>query len=216
MADHIQAGGGRRPPTSDSVDFTMMYAAHAAFARDLRRLGRGYEHGQARTPAALAHWAAFTKQLHIHHRAEDTALWPPLRDAALRPDEIGVLDQMEAEHAQIGPQLERIDAALVSDNGALLGAGIQALTSTLTAHMRHEEDDALPLVESHLGAAGWAKFVGAIRKTQGLRGAAEFLPWLLDDAPTDVQARVLGMLPPPVRFLYRRNWAPKYRRVAGI
>ena len=212
MSDDIQAGKGHRPLATKSVDFTMMYVAHAAFTRDLRRLSRENERGQARTPVARAQWAMFTKQLHIHHRAEDTALWPLLRAAALRPDESDVIDQMEREHAQIDPQLERIDVAFASDDGALLGEEIQALASTLTAHMRHEEDAALPLVEAHLGAAGWAKFGAAIRQTQGLRGAAEYLPWLLDDVSTEVQAKVLKMLPPPVRFLYRRSWAPAYRR----
>lgn len=216
MSDHIRAGKGHQPSPANSVDFTMMYVAHAAFARDLRWLGRGCERGQAQTPAARARWATFTKQLHIHHRAEDTALWPLLRAAALRPDESDVLDQMELEHAQIDPQLERIEGAFALDNEALLGEGIQALASTLTAHMRHEEDEALPLIERRLGVAGWAKFGAAIRKTQGLRGAAEYLPWLLDDAPAEVEARVLKMLPPPVRYLYRRKWAPKYHRMAGI
>ncbi len=62
---------------------------------------------------------------------------------------------------------------------------------------------------------GWAAFTTTIRKTQGLRGGAEFLPWLLDGASEGTQANVLGMLPPPVRFLYHWIWAPKYYRTVG-
>ncbi|SBW23368.1 hemerythrin domain-containing protein [Protofrankia symbiont of Coriaria ruscifolia] len=216
MTNSTNAGNDHTSPLAGTVDFTMMYAAHAAFTRDLQRLRLAYERGDVRTPAARARWATFTKQIHIHHQAEDTALWPLLRNKALRPDEITVLDEMEAEHAQIDPHLEHIDNALASDNAASLMESIDTFATSLTVHMRHEENEALPLVEAYLGPDGWAAFTATIRKTQGLRGGAEFLPWLLDDASEVIQAKVLGLLPPPVRFLYRRIWAPKYHRIAGI
>ncbi len=216
MTNNTNTGNDRTSPLAGKVDFTMMYVAHAAFTRDLQRLRLAYERGHVRTPATRARWAMFTKQLHIHHQAEDTALWPLLRNKALRPDEVTLLDEMEAEHAQIDPYLEHIDDALASDNAASLIESVDAFTMSLTTHMRHEENEALPLVEAYIGPAGWAAFTATIRKTQGLRGGADFLPWLLDDTSEVIQAKVLGMLPPPVRFLYRRIWAPKYYRAAGV
>jgi hypothetical protein len=44
----------------------------------------------------------------------------------------------------------------------------------------------------------------------GLKGAAEFFPWLLrgmDDVRTE---RVLGVLPAPLRWAYRRRWQPRW------
>ena len=78
--------------------------------------------------------------------------------------------------------------------------------------MKHEEDQALPLVEAHLGPGGWAAFRKATGKIQGLKGGAEFFPWMLDGAPADTAKRVLGMLPPPARLLYRAVWRPGYAR----
>ena len=60
--------------------------------------------------------------------------------------------------------------------------------------------------------AGWAAFRKAAGKSQGLRGGAELFPWMLDGAPADTSKRVLGMLPPPARLLYRAVWRPGYGR----
>jgi iron-sulfur cluster repair protein YtfE (RIC family) len=162
--------------------------------------------------ADLAMWNVFTKQLHIHHRAEDTALWPPLRAAAISPADASTLDAMELEHAQIDPHLEQIQHAIDSSDPEALKRSIQLLTDGLATHMRHEENAALPLIETYLGPAGWAAFTTTFRETQGIRGAATYFPWLLDDAPKDVRTKVLAMLPPPARVLYRTVWAPRYRR----
>jgi hypothetical protein len=128
------------------------------------------------------------------------------------PEEVAVLDAMEAEHAEIDPRLNAVDAALdVGDSPALYG-DVRELSEGLGAHMRHEEEEALPLVAARLGRAGWYAFTEHIRKVQGLRGAAAYLPWLLDDAPAPTRRFVLGLLPPPARLLYRWVWAPRYRR----
>jgi hypothetical protein len=203
---------GERQVLNGSVDFSMMYAAHDAFSRDLRRLAVAYSTGSAGTPATRALWATFEEQLHLHHRMEDEALWPPLRAAVGDGPGAEVLDAMAAEHAEIDPCLEAIDDALQGHDLATLGARVRAATSLLGNHMRHEENAALPLVETHLGPAGWAAFGRHIRKAQGLRGAATYLPWLLDDMPTPTAQRVLSLLPPPARVLYRRVWLPRYRR----
>jgi hypothetical protein len=206
---------GERTPLNGKVDFTMMYVAHDAFTRDLHRMAVAGERGVAWTTETQAGWAMFTKQLHVHHRTEDTALWPALRAQPLQPDEVAVLEQMEIEHAQIDPELERVDHALADHDSHRLVAAVQALAADLSAHMRHEENAALPLIETHLGPAGWDAFGREIRRTQGgLRGGATYLPWVLDGASPSMQAKVLAQLPPPARILYRRVWAPKYSRAA--
>lgn len=203
----------RYRPLPGAVDFTFMYAGHDAFRRDLNRLTRAADAGRATDPATLAGWATFKNQLHIHHSIEDTALWPPLRAKVTnRPDHTAVLDAMEAEHAQIDPLLARVDTALAAGRRPGLAEAVIELTEVLGAHMTHEEQQALPLVESYLGAKGWDAFRDAIRQRQGLRGAAEFLPWLLDGAPEELSKRVLRELPAPARLIYRTAWLPAYRR----
>jgi iron-sulfur cluster repair protein YtfE (RIC family) len=204
-----------RQPLDGKVDFSMMYAAHDAFTRHLERFASAIEHGRAATPQTRAGWVMFKGQLHLHHTTEDKTLWPKLRAAVSRPDEVAVLDAMELEHAQLDPLLERIDVAMTAVDTVILAASVQALIDSLGAHMRHEENEALPLVETHLGPDGWAAFGQDIRKSQGIRGAAVYLPWLFDGAPEGTRTEVLGLLPRPARFLYRRFWEPRYRRAVG-
>ncbi|HEY3632780.1 MAG TPA: hemerythrin domain-containing protein [Jatrophihabitantaceae bacterium] len=200
-----------RAPVIGDVDFTMMYVGHDAFIRDLRRMAAAVEAG-AITPSVRTGWAMFAHQLHVHHTAEDEALWPPLRAKVEAADEDAVLDQMELEHAALEPLLERIDRALADRDDVGLREPVGALRAGLTAHMRHEEDAALPLVAKHLGPDGWRAFGQHFRTTQGLRGAVGFFPWLLDDTPAPTEAHVLKIVPPPVRLLYRAVWKPRYQR----
>ena len=202
----------RARPAPGRVDFTVMYAAHDAFDRDLSRLTEAVRSGRTADPAVRAGWATFKNQLHLHHTAEDVALWPALRRQVTEPAQIAVLDAMEAEHARIDPLLAQVDPSLAAPGRAGLADNAAALAQTLAAHMKHEEDQALPLVEAHLGPAGWAAFRKETGKIQGLRGGAEFFPWMLDGASADTSKRVLRTLPPPARLLYRAVWRPRYAR----
>ena len=106
---------------------------------------------------------------------------------------------MQAEHARIDPQLNAVEQALAASGAGNLTRSVGALAEGLTGHMRHEENAALPLIETFLGPGGWDASGRAIRKTQGLRAGPEYLPWVLDGAPIATQAKVLALLPPPAR-----------------
>jgi hypothetical protein len=190
----------------------MMYVAHDAFQRDLRLLALASTSWYLSGQKMPTRWGVFTRQLEIHHQAEDDALWPQFQGKALSSTEVAVLEAMQSEHEQIGPLLEQLDDAVADSDAERFSGGLRVLTDALTHHMRHEEDDALPLVERHLGPEGWASFAASIRKRQGMKGAGEFFPWLLEDAPDPTRDQVLGLVPPPVRVLYRRVWAPRYVR----
>ncbi|MET7698186.1 hemerythrin domain-containing protein [Streptomyces sp. NPDC005485] len=195
-----------------TIDFTPMYAAHDAFRRDLERLGKAAADGTAATPAVRAGWDNFLHQLHIHHTAEDSDLWPRVqRRVTERPQDITLLAEMEAEHARLDPLLTSVDAALAGRSGNL-PERVEALSSALDEHLRHEEESALPLIQEALTAADWGAFTGRIRRQQGLRGAALFVPWIVDGIPSADRARFLGVLPPPVRVLNRLFWEAGYRR----
>jgi iron-sulfur cluster repair protein YtfE (RIC family) len=194
------------------VDFTIMLISHDAFERDLRRLVALVEGGHTGDGAPRTGWETFKHQLHIHHSTEDTAIWPALRTKLTRRDDVAVLDAMESEHAGIDPLLSRVDASFAGGDQVALADSVDALRAALVAHIEHEENDALPLVETFLGLEGWDAFVRQMRKTNGLRGGAEFFPWMLDDTPADTRKQVLGLLPPPARLLYRAVWRPGYAR----
>jgi iron-sulfur cluster repair protein YtfE (RIC family) len=216
----------RPPRVVGGVDFSFMYAAHDAFTRDLARLAGAATAGRAAEPTVRAGWVTFTRQLSVHHTAEDTALWPALRAKVTRAAEIAVLDDMAAEHAQIDPLLAQVDRALTEaaeaaqaadstsggDGGDALTASADELRRLLSSHLRHEENEALPLVATYLGAKGWAAFGRSVAKIHGLSGVAEFFPWMLDGADPATRQQLLALLPPPARLVYRTLWAPRYAR----
>jgi hypothetical protein len=120
---------------------------------------------------------------------------------------------MDAEHASLDPRLELIEAALEAGDATALDTELKALAKGLSEHMVHEEQEALPLLERRTGKAGWDAFTEEIRSRQGgIRGASEYLPWVLDGASREMRTKVLSLLPAPARLLYRRMWEPKYRR----
>jgi iron-sulfur cluster repair protein YtfE (RIC family) len=203
------------------IDLTIMFAMHDAFRRDLSHLARaaGRHHADledpARRTAVLAGWELFKAQLHHHHAAEDDGLWPRMRaHLADRPDDLDLLQAMEDEHSRIDPLLAAIDDAFADhDHGhQWLGHAVDALAVELPGHLAHEERDALPLMDKVLTAAEWQGFIADQRRKNGIRGAAQLFPWLLDSAPAERIQLVLKGLPPPLRVVCRRIWQPRYAR----
>ena len=148
-----------RHGTGDA-DLTIMLAAHAAFRRDLARLAHttaARQRDPSRHAAIQAGWETFKRQLHLHHTAEDTIIWPALRQRLDHSDHAqSVLDAMEEEHQLIDPLLAAVDAAFAEPDGSSLGDATAALTTSLTAHLTHEERDGLPLIGVALTAARMA------------------------------------------------------------
>jgi Hemerythrin HHE cation binding domain len=163
-------------------------------------------------PWGRAGWENFKAQLLLHHSVEDTDLWPRVRRAAAgQPAGLALLEEMAAEHAQIDPLLAAVDGALAG-SASNLAAHAAGLASALEWHLKHEEDAALPLIQSVCTPADWRAFAGAMRRRQGVRGAAIYVPWILDGTAPDQQRRFLAALPAPVRLISRLLWEPRYRR----
>jgi iron-sulfur cluster repair protein YtfE (RIC family) len=190
---------------------TMMYAMHDALRRDLGALARS---AARRTPLlrTAAGWELFKKALLTHHLAEDEALWPAMRvTLAGKPDDLALLDAMEAEHARIDPLLDAIDAALADESRLdRLGDLTDALAIELTAHLAHEEKDALALIDATVTEQDMAAF-GAAHTTRYGPDVSRILPWLLDGAADDTAELIVGSLPEPVRNTYRDAWLPAHR-----
>lgn len=194
-------------------DFLMMYATHDAFRRDLERLAAAAEPRTGSLRAFKEGWKTFTYYLTIHHACEDRALWPPVRRKAVGdPARVAVLDAMEAEHGALDPLMASVDAQLASGDTRRLPETVAELSAALTAHLENEEAKGLPLLDALLSEKEWGAFENEQRDAVGVTGAARFFPWVLDGAPAAVEEKALALLPSPVRFLYRRQWLPKYRK----
>jgi hypothetical protein len=186
--------------TTFTLDMTMMYVFHDALRCDLERV--------ATMTARSDGWDLFKRFLHAHHVAEDDALWPALREALVgRTEDLALLDEMEAEHAALGPLLETIDDAL--DRGGSAPAARADLAARLHEHLTHEEDSALPLIDRMLNAEQWMHFGEAASARIG-PDMPNFLPWLLDGADAERTRAILGHLPEPARQTYRNDWQPAY------
>ena len=199
------------------ADLTIMLAAHDAFRRDLTRLARtaGAANDPPRRAAVQAGWELFKRELHLHHTAEDELIWPVLRPRLARSEAaLSVLAAMEAEHELIDPLLAAVDeqfaAAEPGAGGDRLADVIDALTTSLTGHLRHEERDGLPLIGVALTAAEWRGVGRKIASKNGLSQGSEMFAWMLDGADRDHSKATLAQLPPPLRLLYRTIWKPRF------
>jgi hypothetical protein len=207
------------------ADLTIMLAAHAAFRRDLAELARAATFADLPDPgrraSVQAGWELFKRQLHLHHTAEDAIVWPALRERlAGSADAQSVLDAMESEHQQIDPLLAAVDDAFGraeaghrADTGAI-GDAADALATSLTGHLAHEERDGLPLIGVALSSAEWRRVGFKIVRQNGLSAGGEMFAWLADGADPDLAAAAIGTLPPPARLVYRAVWRPRYHRTS--
>jgi hypothetical protein len=203
-----------RHGTGDA-DLTVMIAAHDAFRRDLTRLARTAGAANLSDPArrqsVAAGWDVFKRQLHLHHTTEDELIWPMLRPRLAHSEAaLSVLDAMEAEHGLIDPLLAAVDAEFAG--GDRLADVIDALTSALTGHLRHEERDGLPLIGVALSAAEWRGAGRKMASKNGLAASSEMFAWILDGTDREHAAATLDQLPPPLRLLYRALWKPRFDR----
>jgi hemerythrin HHE cation binding domain-containing protein len=201
----------------DTVDMTIMLAAHDAFRRDLERF-RDATDGNA---FPLGAWNVFTNQLHVHHTSEDELVWPVVR-ARLVPltGEVPMLQEMVDEHPRIEPLLAAVEHALeeharTGRTPSAFAGALDALACSLEAHLAHEERDALPLIAASVSHDEWLQVGQQIQQRMGPDGAAEFFPWLLDGMRSDRARDLLGTLPPALRTVYERVWQPQYARRVG-
>ena len=197
------------------LDMSMMFAMHDALRRELAQVGRvasRHDDNPATLLRAALGWELFKKFLTIHHQSEDDALWPPLRAAAAgHPDQVAVVDALEAEHAVIEPLLAAIDAAAADPHYGhqRFGDIIDELSAQLTAHLSHEEADGLPLIDAALTPQQWQHFA-QVHGERNLPDAPTYMPWLLTGASPQTLDAVLGKFPPQLLATYREQWAPAY------
>jgi hypothetical protein len=185
------------------VDMTMMYVMHHAFRRDLS----AFAAAAAATPvadreawAALAvRWEMFSTALHHHHSGEDTGLWPLLME---RTDDDGraVLQAMEEEHERIDPILEACAAGFArlarhadEDTRAALAVRLVAGRESLAEHLRHEETEAIAIVQQVMTNEDWERLEEEVFK-QGItfKMVVTLVPWVLHEVPGPLRRQLFA------------------------
>jgi Hemerythrin HHE cation binding domain len=89
----------------------------------------------------------YCRFVHGHHRLEDAALFPALREA--EPDIAPLVDRLEADHRRVTEQLDEVEAAVVALNGDAGERGrvveaLNTLAEDLLAHLEREEESIGP------------------------------------------------------------------------
>ena len=224
MTTQKQPGSEAARHGTGDADLTIMLAAHNAFRRDLVSLVRSVQgpvrSDPHRSRSVAAGWELFKSQLHVHHTAEDDLIWPALRERLGHSENaLSVLDEMEEEHQRIDPLLAAVDSAFAALTGPAGQPGADrladvtdALVTTLTAHLTHEERDGLPLIGVALTAAEWRGVGFKIARRNGLSAGGEMFSWMLDGATPEQLHATIGQLPPPVRLLYKAVWKPRFNK----
>lgn len=198
-----------------TLDMSMMFTVHDALRRDLERIARiaaGTSDDPRKILRTAVGWEMFTSFLRVHHTSEDVTVWGVIEgELSDRPDDRLVLAAMEAEHAAIDPMLVAIGAALADRNAGpeTLGDLVDALTVSLSGHLRHEEGEGLALIDSTMTPAQWKTFSEDHRARIGSQ-AQRYLPWLLDDASPETVVAVLGKMPQPLKDAYANEWKKAY------
>jgi hemerythrin-like domain-containing protein len=197
------------------LDMTMMFAMHDALRRELVRIAeisaRPYPDPRQVLRTAIG-WEMLKSYLRVHHTSEDEALWPAMsQQLAGREDGLALMEAMESEHAAIDPLLNAIDAAVADPDGGpeRLGDLTDGLATALSGHLKHEEAEALPLIDATLPEQQWQHFTEVHRSRIGA-DVPQYLPWLLDSASPASAAAVLNLLPLNVRGTYTGDWQPAY------
>ncbi len=211
-----------RTISDQPADTTIMGIVHDALRRDLGRAAAAISSEPApadRQRVAIAvHVQWLMDFLRSHHGGEDQGLWPLVR--AHNPGAGDMLDQMDADHARIGPQIDRVaDAAASYQAGPscaareTLATTIEMLRSVLDPHLRREEDEMMPIVSRSITDAQFKAYENAShvaaksKKDLGREGH-----WLIDSLEPerfDVVVHTVGALP---RFVMLHALARPYRQ----
>lgn len=198
--------------TKEEINFSVMYATHDAFRRDLTRFTQAVDGGRADSPEVRAGWENFKHQLDVHHTVEDAELWPRVeRAVAGRPRDLALVAEMVTEHASLGPLVDAVDAAVRRPSDGLAEAVLD-LSATLGDHMKHEEDSALPLIQEVLTTDDWKAFRGGMARRQGPKGAAVYIPWIMDGVGPEGRREFLEQMPAPVAVLNKLLWESRYQK----
>jgi iron-sulfur cluster repair protein YtfE (RIC family) len=218
---------GQAAAHAGPVDMMMMYVMHHGFRRDLTAFAAA---AQA-TPvddreawrALSERWDLFSEVLHHHHSGEDAGLWPLLME---RTDDDGrrVLEAMEAEHEQIDPILtacaagfQRLAGHADEDARAALAVRLCAARESLAQHLRHEETEAIAIIQQVLDHDDWERLEEEhFRKGVPFSQVLRIVPWAAHDVPGPLRRQVFAKTGKVNELLWRltRGGFERRERVA--
>jgi hypothetical protein len=226
---------GQTAAPGGPADMTMMYVMHHAFRRDLDRFVAAVAatpvEDRAAWTALATRWDRFFTILHHHHSLEDQYIWPFLMERA-DAAEREVLEAMEEEHEQIDPLLTAVAegfAALAGDRvpaGAEdLRAGLKVRVSAtrdlLARHLRHEETEAIAVLQRCTTAEEWKGLTDQIESNKIALPLPFVVGWCAEGIPARERDEIFRTAGLPFKVLwlltrrgFRRGEAKAFRYAA--
>ncbi|MEU1041563.1 nitroreductase/quinone reductase family protein [Streptomyces sp. NPDC005907] len=127
---------------------------HRAFRRELALIRQEFAASGTALGAQLRiNCLTLCQGLHLHHTGEDTALFPFAagRDPGLAP----ALDRLRDEHERIAALLEELRRAVSAEDAdpRTVLTEVDRLTGELEAHLAHEEEILVPVLEAASASA---------------------------------------------------------------
>ena len=200
----------------------MMGIVHSALRRDLTRTSTALSAeagpGDAQRTAIAAHLGWMMDFLHRHHQGEDAGLWPLVR--TLNPSAGDLLDEMEADHARIAPEMEATRAATQrystddsQDAREDVTGALSSLRAVLDPHLEREESEMMPVVSATLTNAQWESFNQEhYVKPKSMTELGHEGHWLIDSIDPAGYQVVVGNVPAVPRFILLHAFARPYAR----
>lgn len=135
------------PPGGPESPSAMLLAVHDAFRRELAIIRKEVAASGAGVGAQLrVNCLSLCQGLGNHHLGEDTMLFPALERA--HPGLAPALARMKDEHEVVKKLLEELRRVLDAGDSASLLVEVERLTDALEAHLDHEEERLLPLLDT--------------------------------------------------------------------
>ncbi|HEX3931926.1 MAG TPA: hemerythrin domain-containing protein [Nocardioides sp.] len=207
--------------TTEKPDVNQMRVIHRVFRRELGAvpdLVRRVPDGDIPRAAVVGKHATFLLTgLTIHHTGEDENLWPLL--LARAAPSVDLVKTMQEQHERVHEDLDKAHGLLPgwqrapdAESGERLAAAFEQLGSDLVEHLDQEERDILPLAEEHVSVAEWGKLGEHGRDSMAKSELPIMFGAILEDADPEESAKMLSLLPPPIRLFMRTVGARQYRR----
>jgi deazaflavin-dependent oxidoreductase (nitroreductase family) len=144
-----QIAGG--PPNASSMGAALKLV-HDAFRREFATIRREVASSKPILGAQLkVNCLTACHGLKFHHTAEDSGMFPALRDRY--PELAPILDRIGQEHERISDLMAQLQQTLDRNDATTLRADVDRLIGELEAHLAYEEEQLIPFLDQLAGAS---------------------------------------------------------------
>ena len=205
-------------------------AMHDAMRRDARRLVAALDADSSPSDTvtsdvrALARWFdRFKAVIEHHHHCEDDIVWPSLESIMSDRDCGAEGTALLLARQALLDDHQDLDAAMTAVRTSLHEAwttidrldAARRFAVLLDEHLAREEAALFPFLTAHVSEEEFEVIEQAVVEATSLGAMTFTVPWIVDEAPADLCAKVRDDLPTPIRLANRWVLQPRYRRLVA-